>query len=1025
MSRRLPDTSDAPPQDSREPRRYGGSRYSGGERSRYGGNDGRYGGGNDGRGRKRRADEPPPGRQRPLDPPVQEVQLTSNAFRVSVNPEKLKRLDIFTVKFEGPRVLGRLDENLKRYILNHKSIWRTLKCPKLAAFTDHEFAKLFVVSTREFDAVHFVNLMQGNVVRVPGGHRGQDEDWTVHFKHETENKDLSDTDPASQALWLQFASQVAGVALAAGGFTIGRGNTVLRSADQRSWQQLRDRSGYLVPGYSKSFCFTEHGTYWTFAPKYSLFLNRTMNDELRDTFRGDASLTQTGGQELTNVLRRRNLMCVTSYSPNNIYKIVGVAFDKRATDEFLIREKAPSGEFIDVKETHLGYLRKRYGAQTRELEDPTLESATMVACQLLGRRKQIVKRAKTVFIPAPLLKICCVSPKDLARSQREEITRLSQRKAHDCLREISQIVRDMDNPDVRDAFDEFGLTVQAEAESLAGKNSLRQSVVISLCPPGIDSRGNAEIYLDDSGSFQRDFISRCMHSSPPKITNFITIARTDHGNIPSRWCDLFFQGLEQHWHKWNWDVTTRWSPRDLRVIKWDGTPQELERLEASLHQEFETAGRPDLIWGLLSERDDYEYSLFKRFAYRLEVPSQVITIQTLRRLQAKAFWKMIAAVAAKVQPILVNNKPQSYSAPWHLRNAPLEGREATVAIGIATYQPVGARGSGQGGFGLVATVNSSGTGVVQDFGQSANVSSGGIFGELKQRFEKLYQDLQIRHDKKPDTLLIYRKGVSESMFSQLERSEVTQIEAALDAVVGKRQWEPSERILTLSQPKQWREKGTYEFYIPCVQVDARGERRVQQVMKTAEPISVLGPDRLKSSGHLEFRIPISDTEGVPDIHSAQSFGVKLPHGRKALLEKRPRVAFIVVNHSHTSNLLFFNKRGDKKAPAGTIVNNYFRGVSSDGKPMNEFFIIPSSGATGFAGPVHYSIITNQTTLTNPEIELISLRFCFLYYNQQGSVKTPYMLRFAEMGAEKACTLYQEELADPNKKNRLRDTHFLL
>eukprot|EP01054_Gregarina_sp_Poly1_P009918 Gregarina_sp_Poly_1__9917@NODE_64_length_16522_cov_117_152963_g55_i0_p3_GENE_NODE_64_length_16522_cov_117_152963_g55_i0NODE_64_length_16522_cov_117_152963_g55_i0_p3_ORF_typecomplete_len1035_score158_01Piwi/PF02171_17/1_2e16Piwi/PF02171_17/3_9e14PAZ/PF02170_22/0_0026PAZ/PF02170_22/8_9e03_NODE_64_length_16522_cov_117_152963_g55_i01306916173 len=1001
-----------------------------GDFSRRGG----YGGdrGSD-RGRKRRAEDQPSGPSR-IPGPGQEqtVELTSNAFKVKLNSNKFKRLDVFTVSFIGPRVLSIEDEALKKRILGKRNIWGALTCPKLATFRDYEHAKLFVVSTPEIDAKTQVEALDESVIDLPvRGEVEGTEQWTVKFACETERSALF-SEPDKQSLWLQFASLVAYEALTAGGFTLGHRENIMRMSQPESWKQMRD-GNFLVPGYTKSFCYTENGTFWTFAPKYSLLLNRDMSQELNDLMRQDASYAQSVGSDLSNVLRRRNLMCITSYCRTNIYKIVGVDLTKRATDEFTIREKLATGDWGEHTETHISYLRSRYGAVCRELDNPALESAAMVACILMGRKKQAVKRSKTVYIPAPLLKLCCVSPADLSRSQREDITRASQRKASDCIREIRQLVADLQKPEVREAFEYFGLDIESDAASLEGRNKLRQAVVISLCPPGAGGgreRGNTEIYLNEQGNFMKEFIRASTHSNPPPLNKFITIVRlTPNGRIPNDACRDFFNGLESECRRWGWQLSVSTKPQDLRVIGWSGTAQHLDEIQTKLATEFkDESRRPDLIWGLLADRDDVEYNLFKRFAYKLEVPSQVLTMRTLERLHTKAFWKMIAAVAAKIVPSMNRGKPVNWTVPWELQQAPLEGRDHTLAIGISTYQSSGRVKSKTGGYGLVATVNSACTGVVQDYGQSENISRGGIFGELKDRFEKLFLDLLMRHEKKPDTLIIYRKGVSESMFDQLERAEITQIEAAIDNVIGKRQWNPSERTLTLSQPRLWREKGVYEFHIPCVVVGPNGQRSIQSVVKSAQSVTVLGQEGVKSSGYLEFTIHIPESEGTPDLHVSQSLGVKLPHGRKALLEKRPQLAYVVVNHAGNSNLLFFGKRTrDNVPPAGTIIDSWFRGIDTKGKTRDEFFIIPSAGPAGFSGPVHYSVILNNTSMPIRDLELISLRLCFLYYNQQGSVKTPFILRFAEMGAEKACTLYRDcdDATNPTKKNKLRDTHFLL
>ena len=40
-----------------------------------------------------------------------------------------------------------------------------------------------------------------------------------------------------------------------------------------------------------------------------------------------------------------------------------------------------------------------------------------------------------------------------------------------------------------------------------------------------------------------------------------------------------------------------------------------------------------------------------------------------------------------------------------------------------------------------------------------------------------------------------------------------------------------------------------------------------------------------------------------------------------------------------------------------------------------------------------------------ELEEISLRLCFLYFNQQGSIKCPFLVRIAETAAEQSQKIY--------------------
>lgn len=985
-----------------------------------------------------------------------EVDIITNAFPIQTDPKRFGALHIFKIAFEGPRQLDIWDEGIKQRLITHKSIWPLLPPTRCVDYRDKEGARLFVLASPNGPTgSEMLRDVQNTEISLRTGRRPADgtdggsseipvkeEVWTLSFKEESKSPLRTAIDNPSA--WLQFLTIVSEIALTSGGFSSVSNNRRIAQLDQQDrWLKLRSIDGALVPGFSKAFTFTENGAYWVFAPRYTVLLDMNMDRYLGDLLREDQRLYEDRS-ELAKVLRRRRLFVVTAYMRSNVYQALAAPADVKATDLIKIFDKSTNGgsdrkanendavpPYREI--SHIEYLREKYGGQCSALYERGLESAQMIACTLVGRRKAAVKCSRTVYIPAPLLKLVDVNMTDFHRNIREEITRHSQRTASDAFSEIHKLISDLSQPAIQETFQAFGLCLDQSASKIKGQNNLRRTVIISLSPPagttggsgsGSPSRGSPggvkDIYLDDSGNFMKDFISARTHAVKPKIgTQYMVVVRRDHGRVPSSLVERFLSDLAGETRRLGWDISI--NPTNSWVESFD-TEEDLAAVVPRIMKDISAGAvaKPLVLFGLIPERDDYNYGAVKRFAFRLGVPSQVVTAKLLQRLGTKAFWKMLASLNAKIAAAAPPGEPlRQQPSPWRLRDDPLGVRPNTVAIGIATYcQSANRRGGGMTGWGIVATTNNDCTGVVQDFGQTASADRTGMLGDLRSHLRGVLRRLRYQHRRKLENLIIYRRGVTDSAFERLKLVEVPQIEAALADVIGAQTWDPNRRILTLTYPPAFTEKGVYNVELNCRRArtdDSTDLSSLVVIQKSVEAIYATDPDTGGSKVRLE--VPITPEEGTPSLHTPPR--ITLPDGQKKFsMHKTPAFAYIVANHCHSANLLFFKQPtgggdrglgGDRRSayvtPCGTIVDKHFRGLDLTGKTRDEFYIVPGTGAIGFSAPTHYSVITNTLEMSMRELEEISLRLCFLYFNQQGSIKCPFLVRIAETAAEQAQKIY--------------------
>ncbi len=100
--------------------------------------------------------------------------------------------------------------------------------------------------------------------------------------------------------------------------------------------------------------------------------------------------------------------------------------------------------------------------------------------------------------------------------------------------------------------------------------------------------------------------------------------------------------------------------------------------------------------------------------------------------------------------------------------------------------------------------------------------------------------------------------------------------------------------------------------------------------------------------------------------------------------------YINVN-KRVNTKVFLSAGGDKtENPAsGTVIDS---GVTDSG--AYEFFLVSTEARQGMAMPVRYIVLNDDIGAPASELELLTYKLCFTYYNVNGSIKVPSPVQYA-------------------------------
>ena len=112
---------------------------------------------------------------------------------------------------------------------------------------------------------------------------------------------------------------------------------------------------------------------------------------------------------------------------------------------------------------------------------------------------------------------------------------------------------------------------------------------------------------------------------------------------------------------------------------------------------------------------------------------------------------------------------------------------------------------------------------------------------------------------------------------------------------------------------------------------------------------------------------------------------------KALgLEDTCKILFLMVNKRvQTKFVLQNNGRLDNPRP-GTVVDH---SVTPHG--IYDFFLVSQHCRQGVATPSHYSVLYDTIGGSVEDVQQLTYKLCFLYYNYSGPVKIPAPVKYAD------------------------------
>jgi aubergine-like protein len=88
--------------------------------------------------------------------------------------------------------------------------------------------------------------------------------------------------------------------------------------------------------------------------------------------------------------------------------------------------------------------------------------------------------------------------------------------------------------------------------------------------------------------------------------------------------------------------------------------------------------------------------------------------------------------------------------------------------------------------------------------------------------------------------------------------------------------------------------------------------------------------------------------------------------------------------------LFGGDVGSFKNPMpGTVID-----TSITDRDIYEFFLVSTAAKQGMSTPTRYTVVYDSVGESPDQIELLTYKLCYTYYNVSGSIKEPSAIRYA-------------------------------
>ena len=101
-------------------------------------------------------------------------------------------------------------------------------------------------------------------------------------------------------------------------------------------------------------------------------------------------------------------------------------------------------------------------------------------------------------------------------------------------------------------------------------------------------------------------------------------------------------------------------------------------------------------------------------------------------------------------------------------------------------------------------------------------------------------------------------------------------------------------------------------------------------------------------------------------------------------------------------------------PPGTVVDS---GIVS--KSAYDFFLVSQAARVGTVSPTHYSVIHDSVGADAAQLQLLTYKLCYTYYNVAGSIKAPAPLQYAQ----RLATLVGDRVKSSSQSVPIPHEHF--
>jgi len=136
-------------------------------------------------------------------------------------------------------------------------------------------------------------------------------------------------------------------------------------------------------------------------------------------------------------------------------------------------------------------------------------------------------------------------------------------------------------------------------------------------------------------------------------------------------------------------------------------------------------------------------------------------------------------------------------------------------------------------------------------------------------------------------------------------------------------------------------------------------------------------------------------EGISDSGRAEALQTEVPNYLNALetllqqgkVPQRPKLLFLIINRR--TNARFYTAEEVKNPPIGTCVDTQV--VHPQGW---DFYICPVTTNQGVASPTHCFVLYDDTGLSADQVQVLTYRLCYSYWNWCGSIRKPSPCQFA-------------------------------